>query len=289
MENLFLAITFSVLVSVLLKLAKGRQIIVPQVIAFNYLLAGSLTYLLLKPTFNGLDINQFLLTSPEMPIFFALGILLPSVFIIFYQAIKLAGIAKTDAAQRLSLFLPILAAFFLFGQKATMANIIGVIFAFIALICLVYKPQNEQSARGKSYLFLALVWLGYGLCDILFKQIAKMGGAFANSLFVAFLLAGCFMFSYLVIRRTQWTLASAVCGLALGALNFFNILFYIRAHQYFSDNPTLVFTSMNIGVIIAGTLIGTFAFKEKMNKINLLGIIFGVLAILFLFYLERFL
>ncbi|MGX2950852.1 EamA/RhaT family transporter, partial [Ursidibacter sp. B-7004-1] len=47
---------------------------------------------------------------------------------------------------------------------------------------------------------------------------------------------------------------------------------------------TLVFTGMNLGVICLGTLIGAFLFKEKINKINYLGVLVAVIAILCLFY-----
>jgi hypothetical protein len=34
--------------------------------------------------------------------------------------------------------------------------------------------------------------------------------------------------------------------------NFGNILFYLKAHQAFADNPSTVFAAMNMGVIILG-------------------------------------
>jgi hypothetical protein len=44
--------------------------------------------------------------------------------------------------------------------------------------------------------------------------------------------------------------------------NFGNILFYLKAHQAFADNPSTVFAAMNMGVIILGSL-GILVFKEK--------------------------
>lgn len=73
-----------------------------------------------------------------------------------------------------------------------------------------------------------------------------------------------------------------LAGLFLGTLNFLNILFYIKAHQQLSENPSLVFAGMNIGVMILGAVIGAFVFKEKLNKINLAGIGLGIVAIILL-------
>ena len=43
---------------------------------------------------------------------------------------------------------------------------------------------------------------------------------------------------------------------------------------------------MNIGVICLGTLVGLFLFKEKVSKINLSGVMIGMIAIWCLFYLQ---
>ncbi|MFZ7331104.1 EamA/RhaT family transporter [Avibacterium avium] len=288
MHYLFLAIACSVAVSVLLKVARRFNVVIEQAIAFNYLIALLLSYFLLQPNFQGQGFTDFIVQNENSAIFLSLGLLLPSVFIIMSKAVEFAGIVRSDAAQRLSLFLPILAAFVLFGEQLSQSRIISLILAFSALFCLINKPR-EQGLSVKGGLSLLAVWFGYGVIDILFKQTAKMGSAFPTTLFIAFALAMCVMFMYLLIKRTQWNWASLLAGIILGGLNFMNILFYIRAHQSFSQNPTLVFAGMNIGVICLGTLVGAIVFKEKISKINGVGVVLGISAILSLFYLEPFL
>lgn len=288
MHNLILAILCSILVSVLLKIARKKNIIIEQAIAFNYITAITLSYFLLKPDFKGLEFTDYIAQSDSSPIFLALGLLLPGVFIIMSKAVEFAGIVRSDAAQRLSLFLPILAAFVIFNETLSQSKLIGIILAFIGLFCLLTKSNQEQSAVNfKSVLGLIGVWFGYGIIDILFKQVAKSGGAVSANLFISFSLAACVMFIYLLIKRTQWTVPSVFGGVILGGLNFFNILFYIKAHQSFSNNPTLVFSGMNIGVICMGTIIGAFVFKEKISKINGVGIVFSLAAIFCLYYLDK--
>ena len=314
MFNLIIAVLCSVAVSVLLKVARKRHIEIQQAIAFNYIVALSLSWFLLKPDFKGLEFTDFIAQSENTPIFLALGILLPSVFIIMSKAVEFAGIVRSDAAQRLSLFLPILAAFLIFHETLSQSKAIGIVLAFVGLFCLLSKP-NQQNAVDKKQRFLNVgytngpegvskrtseltnnfrgilglvgVWFGYGIIDILFKQIAKSGGIFPTTLFIAFSLAACIMFIYLLFKRTQWNVASFVGGIILGVLNFFNILFYIKAHQSFGSNPTLVFAGMNIGVICLGTITGALIFKEKISKVNWLGIVFSLCAIFCLYYLDK--
>ena len=287
MFNLIIAVLCSVAVSVLLKVARKRHIEIQQAIAFNYIVALSLSWFLLKPDFKGLEFTDFIAQSENTPIFLALGILLPSVFIIMSKAVEFAGIVRSDAAQRLSLFLPILAAFLIFHETLSQSKVIGIVLAFVGLFCLLSKPNQQSAVDFRGVLGLVGVWFGYGIIDILFKQVAKSGGAFPTTLFIAFSLAACIMFIYLLFKRTQWNVASFVGGISLGVLNFFNILFYIKAHQSFGSNPTLVFAGMNIGVICLGTITGALIFKEKISKVNWLGIVFSLSAIFCLYYLDK--
>ena len=287
MHNLIIAVLCSVAVSVLLKIARKRNIIIQQAIAFNYIVALSLSWFLLKPDFKGLEFTDFIAQSENTPIFLALGILLPSVFIIMSKAVEFAGIVRSDAAQRLSLFLPILAAFLIFHETLSQSKVVGIVLAFVGLFCLLSKPNQQSAVAFRGVLALVGVWFGYGIIDILFKQVAKSGGAFPTTLFIAFSLAACIMFIYLLFKRTQWNVASFVGGIILGVLNFFNILFYIKAHQSFGSNPTLVFAGMNIGVICLGTITGALIFKEKISKVNWLGIVFSLSAIFCLYYLDK--
>ena len=287
MHNLIIAVLCSVAVSVLLKVARKRNIAIQQAIAFNYIVALSLSWFLLKPDFKGLEFSEFIVQSENTPIFLALGILLPSVFIIMSKAVEFAGIVRSDAAQRLSLFLPILAAFLIFHEILSQSKVVGIVLAFIGLFCLLSKPNEQSVVDFRGVLGLVGVWFGYGIIDILFKQVAKSGGAFPTTLFIAFSLAACIMFIYLLFKRTQWNVANFIGGIILGGLNFFNILFYIKAHQSFGANPTLVFAGMNIGVICLGTITGALIFKEKISKVNWLGIVFSLCAIFCLYYLDK--
>lgn len=288
MSYLVLAISASVLVSIFLKMARSRGIDVTQAILINYITAIILCIYLLKPSF---DVSQIMANGAF--IFVALGVLLPSVFIIMAKAVQMVGIAKSDVAQRLALFLPILASFTIFGEDLTPAKGAGLILAFSSLIALTYKPVHHTDVKvsdttdfKRAAAILGGVWLGYGVIDILFKQMAKLGNAFPDTLFVSFVLAFVLLFIYLMMNRTKWQPKSLASGVLLGALNFANILFYIKAHQVYKDDPTLVFAGMNIGVICLGAVVGLVIFREKISKINGLGILLGVLAVWCLFYLR---
>jgi len=281
MPILLTSILCSVAVSVLLKLARSRQIDTAQAIAMNYPVAALLCWWLLNP-----QPATLLTPSPAWWILGALGVLLPGVFLIMAGAVRHAGIVRSDAAQRLSLLIPLLAAFLLFGEAADGMKLAGIVVALAALGCLLKRrmagADDAQAASPWTATLLLGVWVGYGVIDVLFKQMAKTGAAFAGILFTTFVLAALLIFAWLLLRRTAWTLRSLLAGVALGLLNFGNIYFYIRAHQTFPDNPTLVFSAMNIGVISLGTLVGAGVFREKLSWVNALGIALAIAAIVIL-------
>ena len=281
MMYLTIAVLCSVAVSVLLKILRQKNIDIRQTIVAGYPVAFLLTWFLLKPDTSGVST-----LGGAWAIIIALGVLLPTVFIILGRAIESVGMVATDAAQRLSLIIPIVAAFLLFGEVLTGTRIFGLLLGFLALGALIYRPQqlaiNKQAKRTPLWLFG--VWAGYGIIDILFKQVAKQGAAFPLTLFVSFGLAGLLLLIYLLITRVRWQGNALVAGLLLGALNMGNIYAYIRAHQVLSESPSIVFTGMNVGVIAVATIIGVGVFKESLNRINILGLLLaiGCVAVLFL-------
>lgn len=293
MLYLLLAVICSVSVSIWLKILKRKTVDVSQVIAVNYLIAITLTLLLFSPTLSVKGIIE-VFNGRSLFLLLALGMIMPTLFIVMANAVHYAGIIRADSANRLSLILPIIAAFTFLGEEITTVKLIGIFFAFTALILLMLGRTSEGgegreiddkgiSRRGSVYLFL--IWLGYGVVDILFKEMAKLGASFIFTLLLVFVLAAIIMFGYLFLKKTDWRLKEIGAGLVLGGLNFFNIFFYIRAHQMLAKNPSLVFVGMNMGVIVFATLLGKVLFKESLLKIHYLGLILALLAIFYLVYL----
>ncbi|MGP5302817.1 EamA/RhaT family transporter [Psychrobacter celer] len=287
MMYLVIAVLCSVAVSVLLKILRQKNIDIRQTIVAGYPVAFLLTWFLLTP-----DVSSISTLGNAWGIMLALGILLPTVFIILGRAIASVGMVATDAAQRLSLIIPIIAAFLLFGEVLTGTRVLGLVLGFLALGALVYRPKHTDGGEHASMsppaartpLWLFGVWAGYGIVDILFKQVAKQGTAFPLTLFVSFGVAGLLLLIYLLVTRVRWQGNALAAGLLLGALNMGNIYAYVRAHQVLSDSPSIVFTGMNVGVIAVATLIGVAVFKERLGRINVLGLLLaiGCVAVLFL-------
>lgn len=288
MLYVFLSICCSVVVSVMLKLAKRYHIDVYQAVTWNYSIAIILAWLFLKPQLQHVNGVPFL-------IYGSLGLLLPALFIIMAASVKITGIVRTDVAYRLSLFIPVLASFLVFNEKPSSIAILGLLIGFAAIICCI--PWQKQSGSGKApanaWIYLLVVFVGMGFIDVLFKQLALLKQVSSGtSLFIVYTLSFIIAFIGLMYqvftKKMKFSWPHILIGWVLGVVNFGNILFYIKAHQVLSKNPSVVFSSMNIGVIIFGTLVGVIIFKEKLTLLNKIGIGLAIIAIVVIYYPQIF-
>jgi len=278
MTSVLLAALCSVLVSVLLKLAPRLRFDIGQAVAWNYVAAGALALALLDPT-------PAALRDPATPwlALAALGVLLPTIFLALGASVRHAGIVRTDAAQRLSLLVPLLAAFTLFGETPAPIKLAGCVLGLVALACMVQRPGRGGAGNGRAgWLYPLLVFAGFGAIDVLFKRVAAAGIPLGTALAITFALALVVAFAIQFARRARFTPRNALAGLLLGLLNFGNILFYLRAHRALPGQPSLVFASMNLGVVVLGALVGIVVFRETLGRTATAGLLLALAAIVLL-------
>lgn len=262
-----------------MKLAKRYEIDTPQAITWNYSIAAVLNYFIFRPDVPPLTENVYL-------IYMALGILLPSLFMVLALSVRYTGIVRTDIAQRLSLFIPVLAAFLIFSEPYSTIKIAGIGLAFLAIIFSI--PWQKQTETSNNYwIYPIVVFLGMGIIDILFKQIARIENIpFTSSLLVvftlAFIISIVFILYQVLTNKIRMSKTNLIAGWILGIFNFGNIFFYLKAHQDLSNQPSVVFSSMNIGVILLGSAVGVLIFREKLSRLNYVGIVIALISILIL-------
>lgn len=273
----FAAAIFSVLVSVLLKLMPRHRIDVGQAVTWNYLAAGALCLALFDP-----PLAQLRSPQTPWPALLALAVVLPSLFLVLARAVQQAGIVRTDIAQRLSLLLSLAAAFLLFGEAAGPLKLLGLALGLIAIVAILARPVASPG-QGGGLAALLTVWAGFAVVDVMLKLVARSGTPFAATLAASFGIAFVLMLAVQLWRhgsgRRRLDRRSLLAGLLLGALNFGNIICYVRAHQALPDSPAVVFATMNIGVVVLGTLTGILAFGEPTSRWNRAGIALAVIAI----------
>jgi drug/metabolite transporter (DMT)-like permease len=285
MEYIVISIFCSVIVSVFFKWAKRYGLHSVQMIVWNYPMAVLLTWYFFDP-----QPFQYTWRKEEWGLFSALGILLPVVFICLGYAVRHAGLVRTEVAQRMSLLIPLMAAFFLFGEQLSWDKGLGLGLGLFAMLLIVTRNSTDLSNKRVTayWLWPSLVFVGYGIIDVLFKKVAQWSHLpYTTAMWWIFFLAMLFaqiMWWTGVIRsgKSAFSLPSMLAGLLMGAFNFANILFYMKAHRALSDQPSLVFSGMNIGVMVLGTLVGVWIFKEKLNVLAKIGLGLALISVVWL-------
>jgi len=272
---LILSVICSVTVGILFKIARKYTINHTQIVAWNYVFAMLLCYFTFSPKISVVNA-----TAP-WELYGILGFLLPVIFLFLAASIKHMGIVKTDAAQRLSLFIPILAAWLLFNEQFSVLKIVAFVIAVPALLLILSKNTKNTGAK---WVYPALVLIGFGVIDILFKKISSYTSLpYTTSLFIIFGIAMTIMIAVVayevILKKIVLKTSNLLFGALVGMFNFGNILFYLKAHQDFSESPSTVFAGMNLGVIIIGSLVGVLIFKEKLSKLNFIGLSLALVAI----------
>lgn len=279
MGYVLLSVLCSVVVAVLLKLAKRYGIDAKQAIAWNYVAAAILSWLFF-------DIRYSFPAGTPYPAYVALSVLLPSVFIAIAVSIRQSGIVRTAIAQRLSLIIPVIAAFVLFGEELSFQKTAGLIVGFAAIICSVpWQTKDQDQKKHPAWIYPFVVFAGTGVIDVFFNQIAQYRGVpFTTSLFIVFLFASLISMAVLtglfITKKDRFSIKNMLAGLILGLVNFGSIVFYLLALRNSPDRPSVIFSALDIGVIALGALAGLFLFNEKLSLLNKTGILLAVITII---------
>lgn len=279
MFYILISVLCSVTVAIIIKLARQRGVNYLQLLVWNYPVALLLTYFVLKP--------QIIPWTSNLPwnLYLPLGFLLPFIFICLALSIRFGGIVKTEVAQRLSLFIPLIAAYFWMNEQFESKKFIGIAVGLLAIVFSIGWSKSNKSEGKNTWIYPLLVFFGMGVIDIIFKQIALHTQiSYMSSLWIVFTLALGFALIFLLyllfIRKETFDKKSLLYGAILGIFNFGNIVFYMKAHKALPDSPSLVFTGMNIGVIAVGAIAGVLLFKEKLSVYNKIGLFLAIISVL---------
>lgn len=96
--------------------------------------------------------------------------------------------------------------------------------------------------------------------------------------FIAFVISLVIIVSRIASGKETFSGKSILSGFILGSLNFGSTYFFIKSMSVFE--PSFLFPVFNIGVVVLTSIIGLTIFKEKLSKINWLGIGIAMIAIL---------
>lgn len=284
MIYLLLSILTSTMIFVAFKLIAKNHVNILQAIVINYTVCVIEGALVQKdfPSAN------YIIHTPWFPNACMLGCLFISVFYITALTVQFSGVAVASIASKLSLIIPVIAAYFLYDEVFTPLKIIGILIAMLAVVLAAYKQDTEHHKHNFNYYFFPLmVVIGSGLIDTFTKwnQEKYLSDAEFN-LFLICVFGTAATIGWLILifkyitRRETFSAKSIGHGLLLGIPNYGTMYFLIAVLSLPGWSSSTVFPVNNIAIVVASCLVAMVIFKERLTRVNLVGIVLSIAAIL---------
>ena len=221
--------------------------------------------------------------------------LLGSVFIIGFNltahAIQVAGITLTSLMQRMSLILTVAFTVIFFHEHFGLIEISGITCAILAIIAINQKGKrfNLTGLHPFPWILVAVLMLS-AVVEILLYYVEKshlVGDAqmaFTTHGFGCAAIWGWISLAWLALRKQlKLTWQDVMAGIMLGIPNFFSIyLLMVMLNQGW--NGSIMYPMLNVSVLMVSTLVAVYFFREKLNRMNWIGVFFASMAIFLIAY-----
>lgn len=277
MLYLLFTIVFTVCLFLFFKEFSRWRVDTFQAIVFNYLGASVLGGL-----FGEAGYSSYVVLEDWFYPTLLLGVLFIVIFNVMALTIQKLGVGIGALASKMSLVIPVFAAFFFQNDSLSFTKLMGI---SLALIAIYLSLQKEDGKSGSFYLAI-LLFLGAGLLDTLLSQIRYNYLATAASLdhftVTVFAVAFSIGIAILIAKKTTWSVRSILAGLLLAIPNYFSIYFMLRTLEVLDSS--LVFSTLNISVVLLSALIGWAHYKEFLSLRNWTGIVLAIFSILMLMF-----
>ena len=154
--------------------------------------------------------------------------------------------------------------------------------AFVAVILTSIKKESNPLAGEKVLWIIVAVFIGTGAVDATINVVNRaFTGEAMNKVFplVSFFIAFFIGFTILLSQKNAFRKKDVLAGAILGVPNYFSIYSLMQTLETFDGNGAFVFPLLNIIVIVFTNILGVLLFKEKISKVNLVGIVVALAAI----------
>lgn len=274
MLYLILAILSSAMIAVIMRVSQRFTRNGMAVLAANYaaclaaalLLTGGIT-----PAGEGLGLTVLL--GGLQGVMYLLG------FVLLQWNIRRSGVVLPATFQRLGVLVPTIAAITVFGEALRWSQLLGVALAVFAILFMQEKG-DKTNARGLLGLMALLLCGGFG--DVMAKAFQTWGSPAQADLFLVFTFVTALALAAGLCAAKKQPVAwqDLLCGVCLGIPNYMSARFLLWS---LNELPAVVvYPTFSVAAIIAVTLVGVLAFREKLEKrkVIALGMIMGALVLL---------
>lgn len=282
MLYLFLSISSSILILILLKLIAKYDIKVIQPIIINYFVAATLGFF-----FSGLTPKEV----TQLPADWVLpGVFIGSLYILTFFLIgystKKVGMALTTIASRMSFVFPMFFSILIDpNDNFSFTKILLLLMAVTSVFLSVYKKKTKTIDSLFIILLPFILFVLMGIADSIVKYAQNSFVKNENQTlifsFIIFSFAAIWGLILIMFQKDRKEILQPkvlISGIILGIFNFGSLYFFINTLNSLSFNNSLVIALNNLGVVLFSIIIALTLFKEKVTKLNKAGIAFTIIT-----------
>lgn len=206
----------------------------------------------------------------------------------YVLALSCGSLALTQMILSYSCVIP-LAYSLLSGETLGLFQVMGVAFLLASLVVTYYQrrqPGKKQTVSAKWIIYLVLMSVTNGFCGVIMRmQQLRFAGAYDSPFMVyALFLAMLILVAAAVLREKNriWvafrhgTALAAACGVSNGLANYFGLICLALI-------PNAVYYPIkSAGELVLTSLLSIFLFKERLRKMQYIGLGLGILALIFI-------
>ena len=269
------------------KVCERYQVNIFQAIVFNYVtcvVTGSLV--------NGsFPVNAEVIQTPWFKWACVMGVLFVSIFNMVGITAQKISVAVASVANKLSLIIPVVLSVYLYGEAVQGWKLAGVLLALVAVVLTCYQANTKGSAKEASankwkYFLPFILFIGSGMLDALINHVQKLYVTEENKnayLISGFLSAGVIGLTILLTQyitgRQKFAFKNLLAGIIIGVPNYFSIWCLVR---FLKESPWQSSASIpvnNMGIVLFSSVVAWLLFKEKLSRLNWVGITLSSVAI----------
>jgi drug/metabolite transporter (DMT)-like permease len=181
----------------------------------------------------------------------------------------------------------------LYHDYVGLGKISGIVIAFPAI----YLTSRVEGAADKpqNLFWPAILFIGSGLLDTLMKYVQttylgdpKDQAVYAIFVFTVAAVIGLILVAASVLfKKTTLHWKNIVAGICVGVPNYFSIYYLIRMLNSNFMQSSAAIPVLNIGILVASSLMAIALFKEKANWLRAIGLGLSVIAILLIAFGDK--
>jgi len=285
MAFILLTIFFITCIGIVFKLFPKYEINAFQAIVFNYAVCVIMAWIH-SGTF---PMNSTNIAAPWFP--YAVGLSFCFIIGFYLQSVifEFFGIAVASIVLKLSVVLTAIFSIIYYAEGLPWSKVIGLILAVCAIVLVSYPQKGSLFESDKiktkhwvillvSYLIAAAVDSGFIFIERSISTKTADPQFIGTATGMAFIWGVCREIYRISIGQTQFEIKNLIGGVALGIVNYLTFWGMMRSIGTDIDS-SIVFTMINIGVILIAALLGILFFKEKLAKVNIIGVVIALVAV----------